>query len=216
MTTPQHPEPNAGSPGAPPPGLPPPISPPPPGAPPPVPPLPPGFPAAGVRRGPAAGLAYAAFGVRLVAIVIDFVIVGIVSGVLSTVLGLGFVFYGSDVTGGGLLRFNWGSAWLIYALVQAAVSGVYFVASWRSWNATPGQRIFDLQVRRAADGAPLAQDQAIERWALLTVPIVGAVPGLGVLVFLYQLFLAYTTWVDPFHQGFHDKQCGTVVVQRAP
>ena len=180
-------------------------------------PAPGGWPA---RPGPAPGLAYASFVPRLIALVIDFVIVGIISGVLAAVIGLGFAgLYGGDWFRGPF-PFSWngfdlGRTWLIYAILQAVVSGIYFVGSWRSWNATPGQRIFELQVRNAADGAPMTQDQALKRWALLTVPFITSIPGLGLLVFLYQLFLAYTTWVDPYHQGFHDKQCHTVVVQRA-
>ena len=173
------------------------------------------------RPGPAPGLVYASFGLRFVALVIDFVIVGIISGVFAVVIGAGFVgLYGTDWFRGSFMHFDWttfdwGRTWLIYALLQAVVSGLYFVGSWRTWNATPGQRIFDLQVRNAADGAPLGQEQGLKRWALITVPIITSIPGLGLLVFLYQLFLAYTTWVDPARQGFHDKQCHTVVVQRA-
>ena len=118
-------------------------------------PAPGGWPA---RPGPAPGLAYASFVPRLIALVIDFVIVGIISGVLAAVIGLGFAgLYGGDWFRGPF-PFSWngfdlGRTWLIYAILQAVVSGIYFVGSWRSWNATPGQRIFELQVLNAADGA---------------------------------------------------------------
>ncbi len=164
--------------------------------------------------GPAAGLAYAGFGVRLVALIVDFLIIGFIGSLLAGVLGLGLIgFYGTDWTSADYFRLNLGGAWFAWVLVQAAVSGVYFVWTWRTWNATVGQRVFRLQVRNAADGAPMTLDQAIRRWAFLTVPVVGQLPVLGFLVFLYQLFLGYTTYSDAAKQGFHDKQCRTVVVR---
>ncbi len=164
--------------------------------------------------GPAAGLVYAGFGVRLVALIVDFLIIGFIGSVLAGLFGLGLIgFYGTDWTSGNYFRLNVGGAWLAWVLVQAAVGGVYFVWTWRTWNATVGQRLFRLQVRNAADGEPITLEQAVRRWVLLTVPVVGSLPGIGVLVFLYQLFLAYTTYSDTAKQGFHDKQCRTVVVR---
>jgi uncharacterized RDD family membrane protein YckC len=95
------------------------------------------------------------------------------------------------------------------------VSGVYFVGLWTRNGATVGQLLFGLEVRNAVDGARLGQDQAIRRWAFLTVPVLSSLPALGLFVFLYQLYLLITTSNDPAKQGFHDRQCGTVVVRRA-
>ncbi len=192
----------------------------PPPAPPPGPPAaPPGPPAAGSRPsapGPAAGLAYATVGVRLVAYIIDGIILGVIDGTLGALFGIGFLFsYGFDVfRPGRLFDFALGGGFLAYVLLAAAVSGVYFVYTWTRNGASVGQSLLNLEVRNAADGARLTQDQAIRRWAFLTVPIVSALPGVGGLVFIYQLFLAYTVSTDPAKQGFHDKQVGSVVVRR--
>lgn len=165
------------------------------------------------HAGPAPGLVYGGFGVRLVALIIDGIILGLISGAVSSLLGIGVVGWygvGPDVF---RLGFGFGAAWLVYVLVNAAVSGAYFVYTWTHGNATPGQRIMSLEVRNAADGTPMSQDQAIKRWIFLTLPLVNSIPGLGILVALYNLFLAYTTYADPSKQGFHDKQVGTVVVR---
>jgi uncharacterized RDD family membrane protein YckC len=175
-------------------------------------PPPPPAPPRGI--GPAPGLVYGGFGVRLVALIIDGIILGLISGVVSSILGIGFVGWygvGPDTFRLGL---GFGVAWLAYVLLNAAISGAYFVYTWTHGNATPGQRILNLEVRNAADGMPMARDQAIKRWIFLVLPVVNSIPGLGILVALYNLFLAYTTYTDPAKQGFHDRQAGTVVVRR--
>jgi hypothetical protein len=81
----------------------------------------------------------------------------------------------------------------------------------------------------AADGATLTRDQAIRRWAWLFGPQVVAsvcqfalgatdiaVLGslIGLLSFLYTIYLLYTASQSPKRQGFHDVQAATVVVKR--
>lgn len=164
--------------------------------------------------GPAPGLEYGRFGVRLVALIIDGIILGLISGAVSSLLGIGFVGWYGVGPDTFRLDIGFGVGWLIYVLLNAAISGAYFVYSWTHGNATPGQRILNLEVRKAADGTPIAQDQAIKRWIFLVLPVINSIPVLGFLVALYNLFLAYTTYADPAKQGFHDKQAGTVVVRR--
>lgn len=183
----------------------------------PPPPAPPGPPSAGWgrQRGPAPGLIYAGLGVRLVAWIIDAVIVGLVGSVIAGALGLGFIgFNGADWRDLAFWNFrSFGGAWFAWLVVQAVISGAYFVYSWTRLGATLGQRFMNLHVHNDADGGLLTQDQAIRRWALLVVPLVGSLPGLGLLVFLYQLYLGWTTTQDPYKRGFHDHQSGTVVVE---
>lgn len=165
--------------------------------------------------GPTAGLVYAGFGVRLGALIIDLIVLGIVGSAISSLFGLGFLgFYGWDWRDISFWRFNLlGGAWLAWVVIQAVVSGSYFVYGWTHWGASFGQRLLNLQVLNDADGSMLRQDVAIRRWAFITVPVVGSLPGMGLLVALYQLYLAYTTNRDPNKQGWHDHQCGTVVVR---
>jgi uncharacterized RDD family membrane protein YckC len=200
---------------------PPPASPPPP--PTPVPP-PPSWgsssaapaPPPAASRGPAPGLEYATFGGRLIAYIIDSIVIGIATGIVSAVMGGGiFALYGLGAFGfGRRLGFDFGLSGIVFAIIAGLISGAYFVYFWTHAGATPGQSFLGLEVRNAADGARLSQDQAIRRWAFLVVPFVSVLPLVGLLVFLYQIFLAYTVTTDPNRQGFHDKEAGTVVVAR--
>jgi hypothetical protein len=200
---------------------PPPGSPPPPIAPPSTmaPPPPPYGPAPGPPRdGPAPGYLWATTGSRVIAWIIDAILLGLISGGLSAVLGIGFLAFGGfDMFRPGRPLFSGlAGAWFGWILVITAVSGVYFVGLWTRNGATIGQSLFGLEVRNAADGSRLGQDQAIRRWAFLTVPVVSSLPGLGLLFALYELFLLWTTAQDPQNRGFHDRQANTVVVRREP
>ncbi len=174
-------------------------------------------PSAGTAQpaGPAPGLIYAGFGIRLVALIVDFLVIGAIGGLVADILGLGFIgLWGADWRDLAFWHVRYlGGTWLAWLVLQALISGAYFVYSWTHWSATPGQRLMNLQVRMDNNGSQPSQDVAIKRWALLTVPIVGNLPVFGFLVFVYQLYLAWTTSHDPNKQGFHDQRCGTVVVR---
>jgi uncharacterized RDD family membrane protein YckC len=170
--------------------------------------------------GPAPGLEYGSAGIRLVAYIIDGIILGAISGALSGLLGLGWLrMAGLDLFGGdghwlGLGGIGaLGIGFLGWIAITTTVSGLYFVGLWTQNGATVGQALLSLEVRNAADGARIAQDQAIRRWAYLVVPVLSALPALGLFVLIYQLYLLVTTSNDPAKQGFHDKQVGTVVVR---
>lgn len=171
--------------------------------------------------GPAPGLEYGTVGVRLVAYIIDVVILGAMSGAARGLLGLGWLSWGGmewPGANGFDGFFGWGAlsaAWFAWVLITAAISGLYFVGLWTRNAASLGQMLLGLEVRNAADGARPTQDQAIRRWAFLTVPVISSIPALGLLVFLYQLYLLISTSSDPAKQGFHDRQAETVVVRRA-
>jgi uncharacterized RDD family membrane protein YckC len=214
-TDPGEPEPRVTEAGGAPAPTPPPYAPTPPAAAPPPPSAPP--PPPGPGGGPAPGLEYATFGGRLIAYIIDSILVGLVTGFVSVVLGGGFfALYGfTALRFGQPLRFDLGLGGVVFTIVAGLISGAYFVYFWTHAGATPGQSFLGLEVRNAADGARLTQDQAIRRWAFLIVPFVSVFPFIGFLVFLYQIFLAYTVTTDPNRQGFHDKEAGTVVVRRA-
>jgi uncharacterized RDD family membrane protein YckC len=177
--------------------------------------------------GPAPGLEYGTAGVRLVAYIIDGLILGAISGAIAGVLGLGVLgWFGMDMGrpgnmfgngfGGGFLGAGFfGLAWFAWIAIVTIVSGLYFVGLWMRNGATVGQMLFNLEVRNAADGTRIGQEQAIRRWAFLTVPVLTSLPALGLLVFIYQVYLLISTSNDPAKQGFHDKQAATVVVRRA-
>lgn len=177
-----------------------------------------GFQPAPIAPGPAPGIAYADLVTRVIAFVIDAILLGFASAIVWSLLittlfitgGLGGVF----------------TELIVGSVLQLGISAVYFVWSWTTWRASPGQRILSVQTLNAADGATLTQGQAISRWlylyglvALASVASWGGKLGvlqplLGVAGLAYALYLLYTASQDPKRQGFHDKQAGTVVVKR--
>ena len=151
-------------------------------------------------------LAPAAVATRVIALIID----GIVLGLCSLVLG---AIIGDTTIVGGLTR----------AILYAALGFLYFGYSWTTWRASPGQRIFGLMTVNATDGAAVTWSQATRRWAFLFGPSVlnslfqfgGLSAIVSLIVLLYGIYLLYTTATDPQKQGFHDKQANTLVITKA-
>jgi uncharacterized RDD family membrane protein YckC len=169
----------------------------------------PNFQQANVEAGPAPGIVYADITNRIIALVIDGVILAVVSWFIQFLFGL---------IGGGL-----GAAILLLfvgGIIYAAINAVYFVYGWTNMRASFGQKFLNLETVNAADGATLTQNQAIRRWAFLWGPqaIIGIIPFLAIIAWplelLYGLYLLYTVTQSPKRQGFHDVQAGTVVIKR--
>jgi uncharacterized RDD family membrane protein YckC len=185
---------------------------------------PPQFQQAPVAAGPAPGVAYSDLVTRIIAYIIDSILLAIGTFIVAAVLGVAI--FASLLTGGFILAIIAG---LILAVVVLLASAVYFVYTWTTMRASPGQKILNLETVNAADGATLTRDQAIRRWAFLFGPqaiasvgqfafgasdIYWLSPILSLLAFLYTLYLLYTASQSPKRQGFHDVQAGTVVVKR--
>ena len=161
--------------------------------------------AVAVEAGPAPGIAYAELVERIIALIIDAVIVGIIGFIVSIIVG---------ILGGGLIFL------LLGGLVSAAISLTYFVYTWTTMRASPGQKILNLETVNAADGATLVQRQAVLRWLWLWGPqaIIGVIPFLSLVAWpleiLYGIFLLYTASQSPKRQGYHDVQSNSVVIKR--
>lgn len=195
---------------APPPPPPAPGAPPPPhpstlyGAPPPPPPPGyyggPGYAMPGATDGPAPGLRYAGFGIRVAAYLIDAVILFVVVLIVSPALG-GFSKETSTtvIDGTVVTTSSYNGA---VSLFELLLSLIYFAGFWTLNNGrTPGMMAFKLRVLRAADGKPITLGQAVIRWI-----------GLGIsflVIFIGVIWVAF----DPRRQGWHDKMAGTFVVQ---
>jgi uncharacterized RDD family membrane protein YckC len=180
----------------------------------------PGFQAAPVAAGPAPGVAYADLPQRIIAYIIDAVLLGVVMTVVVVGLVVSLFFTGGAAAG------------LIGLAVAVALSllgsAIYFIYTWTTMRASPGQKVLGLETVNAADGATLTRDQAIKRWAFLFGPsavaqvlslsgggVLGGLENLvGLLAFAYAIYLLYTVSQSQKRQGFHDVQAGTVVVKR--
>lgn len=180
-----------------------------------------GFQTAAVEAGPAPGVAYADVVTRVIAYIIDAVLLSIVFGVVGVTVVLGmFVSMGGLV--GAILGF------IVLGALYLVGSAIYFIYTWTTMRATLGQKVMSLETVNAADGATLTRDQAIRRWAFLFGPsaiasvanfaLVDSLGFLGSLLslaaFLYAIYLLYTVTQSSKRQGFHDVQASTVVVKR--
>lgn len=184
-----------------------------------------GFATATIAAGPAPGVAYADTTMRVVAYIIDSIILGIAIALVAIILGA--IAFGIVVNGGFVIGVVIA---VIIAIIALLGSAFYFVYFWQNLRASPGQKMLGLETVNAADGATLTRDQAVRRWAFLFGPQVvasvfqfsGSVSNglgalgslLGLLAFLYAIYLLYTVTQSSKRQGFHDVQAATVVVKR--
>lgn len=179
----------------------------------PPPPSPGGFQQAQVEAGPAPGIGYADLVTRIIALIID----GFLLGLIQVLLGI--IALAITIAGAGWL------IGLLFAILWAVASIGYFVYTWTSMRASPGQRLLKLETVNAADGATLTQNQALRRWAFLFGPaalanIASNLPGgwffgglVGLAAAVYALYLLYTASQSSKRQGYHDVQSGTVVIK---
>jgi uncharacterized RDD family membrane protein YckC len=179
-----------------------------------------------------AGLFYADVPNRVIAYIIDAIIVGIVSFIVGAVL---FAIVGAPTTIRSVadpnnplgLRLETSTNYvstLIYAVVGIAISAGYFIYTWTAMRGTVGMKVLGMQVGNAADGATLTTDQAIRRWLALggifslaqtlnPLPLLGILLGFAALAWV--IFLIVTTAQSPTKQGWHDKFANTIVVKAA-
>ena len=146
--------------------------------------------------GPAPGLRFAGHGARLVAYVLDAVVVSLL--VLGVVIALGLLTAGLAISGAAPLAVVTG---LLVVISVFAISLGYFPWFWVNGGATPGMRIFGLRVVRDRDGGPIGWGEAILR--VIGLWIGGAVFYLGYIWIL----------IDKRRRGWHDLIAGTIVVQ---
>ncbi|MHB8611556.1 MAG: RDD family protein [Candidatus Dormibacteraceae bacterium] len=158
--------------------------PPPPGGymPPPPPPM------GGYMPGSAPVAAYGGFWIRVVAYIIDIVILAVIGGIIDAILRVN----PSDPTSG-----SYGVATFVNLVIDIA----YFAGLWVYMGATLGQRVFKLRVVDANTGQPIGVSKALLRW-------------LGLFVSFLVCFVG-VIWVafDARKQGWMDKIAGTLVLQ---
>jgi uncharacterized RDD family membrane protein YckC len=181
------------------------------------------------------GLRFADVGARLVAWLVDVLLLSVVglavsAALFALVLGSfdwsAFIRSAMDGRGafpdGGMV-----GRLLLVTFVGSVISAVidfcYFAFLWSSGGrGTVGMRLLRLEIGNAADGRTLPLAQAARRWVAMGswLPILNAVPLVGSVVGLAQLAwylaLLITTSSHPARQGLHDRFAGTAVVQREP
>lgn len=162
---------------------------------------------------PASGLVYADVPNRVIAYIIDSILIFVVVIVIGVILAAI-----------GLATSTVGVATVILGLVAIAISGAYFIYMWTTSRATVGMRVLGLQIGNAVDGKTITMDQGIRRYFALAAPsvvaqilqpagIIGLIVALAALGWV--IYLLYTTAKSDTKQGFHDVFANTMVVKAA-
>ena len=143
---------------------------------------------------PVATVAYAGFWRRFLALLIDGIILGVVGGILASVLGLG-----SGSSGDGSVSFNFGTGG---TLLNFVLGLIYFTLMIALVNGkTIGGMVLGIRVVPADGGARVGIGKALIR------AVVAYVSGLVIVLgYLWMLW-------DRNKQTWHDKAAGTYVVK---
>ena len=158
-----------------------------------------------------AGFVYADVPNRMIAYLIDLVILVVINFVISLVLF-------------GIMGISTGSA-VIVIIVNLVISVGYWVWCWSSRRMTVGMQLLGLQIGSESDGSTISTNQALVRWAFLGLPgVLASVSsywsdGLGFLLSLVGLFWIIALLVSiaqsPTKQGYHDRYAHTIMVKAA-
>jgi uncharacterized RDD family membrane protein YckC len=158
------------------------------------------------ETGPAPGIEFAPHGARLVAYLIDGLIVGLavtVAFILGAVLAFGGVRIDpatgdidpDSVSPGAMGGF------IVITLVATVLALAYFPFFWARGGATPGMRPFHLRVVRDRDGGPIG-------WGTASLRLI----GLWVAATVFYIGFIWI-FIDKRHRGWQDLIAGTVMIR---
>ena len=133
---------------------------------------------------------YAAFGWRLLAYVIDSLIIGIPFGIVGAVIKAGSSTSGTYGLGG----------------LEALVFVGYLTYMWSSRGQSVGMMALNLKVVDADSGGPITLAKALIRAVVLYAELLFCICIVGLVGALWMLW-------DPRRQAIHDKAAGTVVLK---
>jgi uncharacterized RDD family membrane protein YckC len=149
---------------------------------------------------------YAGFWIRLVARLIDGLILGIPFGIVFAVFAIaGGVFANNSTTSSqetqNAAAAAFGGVFLLIYLLALVVQVAYWIYFWGSSGATLGMRLLHLKVVDADTGGPIGYARATVRF----------------LMSIVNTWACYIGWIwvafDPRKQGWHDKVANSVVLQ---
>lgn len=146
--------------------------------------------------GPAPGFRFAGHGGRLIAYIIDIIIVSIAVTALAVVIAIPLGLFAANDDEGMAVVLG-----IVLTVVVIGVSIGYFPYFWMRSGQTPGMKMFRLRVVRDRDGGPISGGQALLR--LFGLWLSGAVFYLGYIWIL----------IDSRRRGWHDLIAGTVVIE---
>jgi uncharacterized RDD family membrane protein YckC len=154
-------------------------------------------------EGPAPGIEYAPHGGRLVAYILDSIIVTLVAG-FFIVVGFALLGAGATIEGDTVTAVDAGATtgFFIMLLIGTIIAVLYFPFFWARGGQTPGMRPFGLRVVRDRDGSRIGWGTALLR--LVGFWVAGAVFYIGYI----------WIFVDKRRRGWQDLIAGTVVIKQ--
>lgn len=158
-----------------------------------------------------AGFVYADVPNRVIAYIIDVIILAIINlAVFAVMVG---VMPASEGT------------FLLTTVVGLVISIGYWVWSWSSRRMTLGMQLLGLQIGSEVDGSTITSGQAITRWAIIGLPSLlasaasyfsgGLATILSLVGFVWLIALLVSIAQSPTKQGYHDRYARTIMVKSA-
>ncbi|WP_067181169.1 RDD family protein [Microtetraspora niveoalba] len=157
---------------------------------------------------------------RLVARLIDAVIIGIPYAIVSTVIAAIVITQASFNPTTGVFTESGGVflASLLTSIVAAVIMSGYEFLLLKQRGQTVGKIVMGIKVVPVGGALPpggLASDAAVKRAGVLYGPqFLGWIPVVGLLLNIFSLInVLWQLWDKPLQQALHDKAAGTVVVK---
>lgn len=145
----------------------------------------------------APAMEYVGVGRRLLAIIIDGIIIGIVDGIIAAIFHIGM----ATTTNGSVSYSASGPG----SLVPSIIFIVYVIVLEATMGATLGKMALGLRVVKM-DGSPISWGESIIRNLLRIIDVIP--------VFIPYLLGAILIWTSPMKQRLGDRAAKTVVVRR--
>jgi uncharacterized RDD family membrane protein YckC len=155
------------------------------------------------QAGPAPGVEFAPHGARLVAYIIDGIIVSILCGILL-IIGFAVFVSGATVVNGQVTSIGGGAAGAgtVVFILAFVLAFLYFPFFWARGGQTLGMKPFGLRVVSDRDGSRIGWGKALLRLV-------------GTWVSSAVFYLGYIwIFIDKRRRGWHDLIAGTVVVRQ--
>jgi len=143
---------------------------------------------------------FAGFWIRLLAFIIDAIILGVISWVFNNVWGLASGAGWMSGPGADPFTEATGAPWLLGLLVSFLIIVAYLICFWGWRGQTPGKMVLRIKIIRS-DGSDLGWGVAVFRFLSYIISFL--------LVFIGYIWVAF----DVYKQGLHDKMADTYVVR---
>ena len=155
---------------------------------------------------------------RVIALIIDVIVLSVIGFVLAWIFGGLVSEPGAIDSAGGELDIV---AFTVVLILQLALSFAYFGGTWTFVGATAGMWLLGLRIGDEADGERISLQQSFIRWLILGIPallssVAVYVPNFIALILwalgvVWMGLLLYTIAQSPTKQGLHDRYAHTIL-----